>query len=465
MCNEILRQGIFDEIIIDVEKSISENVSEWLHKVDYGQFKSKQNSGLKIGFPIEGVPVEISGNHSEDEFNKWKTALGQGKTRQFNESEAMLIVARTASETIVNAWLKCLDLTGPGLKTSVSDNGDNIVFTARWVPNSIDDYPPHVTDFSVAGATYDNGFSAGMEIPLGGRSIHLKRNGTAGVDITLNTDKGTQTEQLPPLPDPPIETRQLQFNVRIFEESSELATAYPKVEVNVPEGYKIIGGGAKVNWIHPGNHLIESYPESTQKWIASARESQAPAPSTINTWAIALEDPNDEWEVEIFQDTSDVRAHPNISKQIPENYILTGGGAKTHKGETNAGNFLTASFPRDSVTWEARSKDHNVSSPASLTVYAIGIKPKNGVTNPYNSYIVSQTSNTAEPHPAFEVSLGSDFIFTGGGALLNWNQTGSGNLLTASYPNGTNIWRGEGKDHFVPSPSTITVYAIGVRKL
>lgn len=464
-CNEVLKQGIFDEVIINVNRSLSENLYEWLSSIDYGQFKRMQDSGLSIGFPIEGVPIEISGNHSVDDFKNWRIAVDQGRTRQFSDNESMQIIERAASETIINGWIRCLKLQdNPGLKTSIeyNDQNDIITFTARWIPNDKLDHPPTITSFVVEGATCEDiCFTQGEEIPLGGRTILLKRSGNDGGKIILNTSKGNAIEDIP------IKKTKIElppFIIKVFEKTSENKTSYPSIEVDVPKGYKIIGGGARINWNLPGNHLIESYPESTQKWIASGRDSEVAAPSSIIAWAITIEDLKDEWDVQIFNETSDIKPHPVISKKIDEGYTLTGGGAKTHKGATSAGNFLTASYPRDNSTWEAKSKDHNVPSPASLTVYAIGIKPRNGADFP-NSYIASQKSNIIEAHPSFEISLSSEYILTGGGAFLNETPGGTGSLLTASYPlpDKTNTWKGEGKDHFVPSPSTITVYAIGIK--
>src|SRR6266540_5448934 len=52
----------------------------------------------------------------------------------------------------------------------------------------------------------------------------------------------------------------------------------------------------------------------------------------------------------------------------------------------------------------------------------------------------------------------------GGGAKTNY--TGAGSFLYESYPrvHGVNGWVGSAKEHIIPDPSTITVWAIGLRK-
>jgi hypothetical protein len=51
---------------------------------------------------------------------------------------------------------------------------------------------------------------------------------------------------------------------------------------------------------------------------------------------------------------------------------MVGGGAKANY--TGEGNLLTASYPSNSSTWLAKSKDQIKSDPATITAYAVGIK-------------------------------------------------------------------------------------------
>ena len=51
---------------------------------------------------------------------------------------------------------------------------------------------------------------------------------------------------------------------------------------------------------------------------------------------------------------------------------MVAGGARVNYA--GAGNLLTASYPLDSNTWKAGSKDHLGSDPATIDVHALGIK-------------------------------------------------------------------------------------------
>lgn len=249
------------------------------------------------------------------------------------------------------------------------------------------------------------------------------------------------------------------IKVELFSATSTLA-AHPQVEVDVPAGYKIIGGGALDSWSStggPGNLLTASYPQGMNTWFAAGKDHEFSSPSTITGFALAIADPHDEWEVFIASETAGPNAHPTAVATLPFGYVLTGGGAFVNW--SGAGNLLTASFPNGDMSWEARSKDHDISDPASITAYAIGLKHRTHKIKVVNT--VQNATGDDAPHPTATVCLGPGWALSGGGALDNWN--GAGNLLSASYPQGA-CWHAEGKDHNDPSPATMTSYAIGIRQ-
>ena len=78
--------------------------------------------------------------------------------------------------------------------SSIEGNQDTAVFTARYLPTSMDDYPPTVTSFQIAGASTDYPLVLGQEVPLGGVSVLVKRQGDSVITVVLNTTKGTVSE-------------------------------------------------------------------------------------------------------------------------------------------------------------------------------------------------------------------------------------------------------------------------------
>jgi hypothetical protein len=155
-------------------------------------------------------------------------------------------------------------------------------------------------------------------------------------------------------------------------------------------------------------------------------------------------------------------SHPVVQCSVDADYVLVGGGAWANA--TGAGALLTASFPQDPAmltTWEGRSKDHAVSDPHVLFVFAIGLRIANvQATDLRGLMFVNQTTSAPAAHPeatapGFQGGEDNEILTIGGGCRVNWD--GVGNMLT---------WIGEGscasKDHGWSSPASVTAYGIGI---
>jgi hypothetical protein len=140
-----------------------------------------------------------------------------------------------------------------------------------------------------------------------------------------------------------------------------------------------------------------------------------------------------------------------ISVTVPDDYILIGGGAFS---SANPGNFLTASYPNDSLsTWHAKfflqPRLNNV-----LTAYAVGLKLA-GLTKAQlqaNLQLVSGSDSA---------SVDSSFFLIGGGTKVTY--VGNGQSLIKTKPEG-NTWY-SGTKNYLPNDSVVmTTYAIGLKK-
>jgi hypothetical protein len=167
------------------------------------------------------------------------------------------------------------------------------------------------------------------------------------------------------------------FPVEIFWNTSESPSGRPEASVVIPNEYKLLSGGAFIpdqTGNGKGVLLTASFPESDNRWRALGKDHIESDSSTLTVYAMALYDPDDIWEVKIFSTTSKVASgHADNTAFITDgSYVLVGGGARVNY--TGEGNLLTASYPLDSTTWKASSKDHFRNDPATIDVWALGIK-------------------------------------------------------------------------------------------
>jgi hypothetical protein len=169
--------------------------------------------------------------------------------------------------------------------------------------------------------------------------------------------------------------------------------------------------------------------------------------------------------VSVFRDSSpsSEQRHNGFEVRVADDMVCIGGGAT---GSDDPGHFLTASEPNDLDTltgWKISSKDHEIPNPVILKAYAIGMKIDGMSRDQLRGAITVKFSDSAKaPHPKETVSLDYDnYSLLGGGFHVNWE--GAGNIATGSFPSSSVSWTAHSKDMDTPDPSTITVYAIGIK--
>jgi len=162
--------------------------------------------------------------------------------------------------------------------------------------------------------------------------------------------------------------------------------------------------------------------------------------------------------------------HQFLSRDLPSDWVLVGGGAMTFDYDpiNENGAFLTQSRP-DPVTnytsWIAASKDHSIPCTHNLYVFAIGMKITDYDPAELRSnicYIQSPLSSPASNLPTAQIYVPWDYQLIGGGAYDS--NVGYGNMLIESYPNGP-WWVVKGKAHKRSAPSQVQAYAIGIRNI
>jgi hypothetical protein len=251
------------------------------------------------------------------------------------------------------------------------------------------------------------------------------------------------------------------IKLRLFSATSA-ASDQPQVQVKVPDGYSVIGGGAHADWngTDPGQLLIWSYPQDEHTWFAASKAHSVSSPMTLTAYAIAIENPGgNRWDVMITSSTSSASSRPTATATVASGYVMTGGGARAEL--IGAGQLLVASFPSSDKTWEARSKDHSVAQPVTITAYVIGLKSKSSAFKLPPVQLTSAQSSESDA-PSVVVNVADGCAITGGGARTTWADPSPGNLLVASNPLGQNAWSARSKAHSVTSPAAVVAYALYV---
>jgi hypothetical protein len=141
------------------------------------------------------------------------------------------------------------------------------------------------------------------------------------------------------------------LHLRIFAAASSLQE-YPEASVDInrdlPEKlkhYKVLSGGARVNFQTAGELLVASFPVGDNQWQAKAKDCQDIDSGILTVFAVAVYDPYDWLDVKVLSSPeSEPSERPTASIDLDTAYALTGGGAETIRSEPQ-GSYLTASYP------------------------------------------------------------------------------------------------------------------------
>jgi hypothetical protein len=226
-----------------------------------------------------------------------------------------------------------------------------------------------------------------------------------------------------------------------------------------------IGGGGTATDFPQGNLLTSSHPnDDLSGWVVSSKEHEVPNPVELVTYVIGLKIAGMNRQdllrsVFVSQADSGVAPQPEAETGVPsDGFVLVGGGFKVDWH--GMGNLATASFPSTEFSWKTRSKDHDISDPANLRVFAIGLRRNLPVGKVIG--VIAKADSGQANHPAADATVAPGFALTGGGAEVHFN--GDGNLLwkleasTSLAP----TFSAASKDHLHPDPSTLTAYALGI---
>ena len=188
-----------------------------------------------------------------------------------------------------------------------------------------------------------------------------------------------------------------------------------------------------------------------------------PTVTTCRALSEAIEQQNKEPELTIVvaMATSGSAEHPKVvASSSAKGLKLIGGGAFADFGG-GAGLLLTGSYPEDN-SWMASAKSHLISSPGTVTAYAIYL------SDPYDLWDVAMVSASTEARsnrPEVTAKLPAGYALTGGGAMVDWG--GPGMMLTACCPERDDRaytgWTARAKDHLEGDAGNAKAWVFGIR--
>jgi hypothetical protein len=222
------------------------------------------------------------------------------------------------------------------------------------------------------------------------------------------------------------------------------------VSVTAPTGYRFIAGGATVTR-DSTSFLTACYPDDTSlvRWFAETHDVIAAAKLTefVTVYGIAVYDPNKHLDIKVEKEsgTNTRGGVDQASAEVPDGYVLTGGGVFADCRDGTVPKFIYASMPADTSStnrkWSGVVQDYkDGANDVDLTVYAIGVKQEHlNITPEW-----FRTRQGRVNHGAIAVTTQGPVV--SGGVQVVLIDKGMGNLLQECYPSSVNSWQEYNKD-------------------
>jgi len=195
LCKDILNEHLKDIVTASSSMSFESTVQNWMCSNRGGSEQHSQDSGLSVGVPIQGVPVQFGGNLDGADASAWFDNHCGSNAGSISSNQAQFVAASLMPRESIGAWKQCMfeklgSHRNDSLTIEYSLNGSEITFTIHWQPDPRKMEQPVVTGNTlVAGANCDNPLRDGDKLN-GSQIVLCHRLGSSPVTFALNTDQG-----------------------------------------------------------------------------------------------------------------------------------------------------------------------------------------------------------------------------------------------------------------------------------
>jgi hypothetical protein len=197
-CDKLLEGGLYSFTNMTNTGSFSSDLRTYYLSE---QFKSDMKSGKwggSLTLPIEGIPISIGANFSDDQFSEFRNKILQ--TTQFSIKSDFF---KTSFSTIPNtnlyqAYVECQKISGDVSKTGFIqgtniETENTVVFAIYYRKQAPNDPMPIVRNFNVepSGSVISGNLTQGQKLNSFSVLITCKRDPDKDLILSLLTDRGS----------------------------------------------------------------------------------------------------------------------------------------------------------------------------------------------------------------------------------------------------------------------------------
>lgn len=217
-CDLLLRDGVFNTFN---ETSGRRSNAEWHQAWCSGVLTSSNRAGetsLSLELPVKKIPIGLSFGTAQEFQQMYKSQFCGNADRVASNYASSAAFTQTADPGLLSAYVQCKAVEGRGLEARFIPSQDNSVFTLTLRYNRIYDLganiPPRITAVSFAPEAAQVSCNGGsIRLPLrrplnlteNVQNLQCERRSDIPLQISINTDAGNFTRELPSRIPPPTQ--------------------------------------------------------------------------------------------------------------------------------------------------------------------------------------------------------------------------------------------------------------------
>ena len=198
-CRDILEQGIRNTYQSLRASSMRSAFTEGFCNKSIQKVQNSSGGGVSVGFPVDGIPVDIGGNYSQSGGNSLQQELCTNKAGDMSDAQYEKLLSAVADPNIVEAWRQCEGSSG-GLLLTGKLNGSTLVLAISFRNIGAVSSTILTDDAAFDGVRCDSPWLSGMKVDGSIRYLQCKRIGTDPVTVTVNSSFNGAMFYIPPPP-------------------------------------------------------------------------------------------------------------------------------------------------------------------------------------------------------------------------------------------------------------------------
>ncbi|OAZ49067.1 hypothetical protein [Paenibacillus polymyxa] len=414
-CNDFIKNvQQINQIIIDDTKSFESNIHKWFTQITFEQYKEIKKFFKDIGVDLDLISwFQIDGEGStevtEEKFKQKQEEIKKGSISKISRDESLKLIQNLVSSDVLDAYKFCIsskvesckddidvvpELKTPhfGINYRTDRNGKFISLVIWYVPFNSEDLWPIVDDFFFTSDSLNciNGKLKKGDVISSEHTIIFERIDPQEALVNLKTNKGLISVSLEKENAPQIIIKRFKVKYKLKDPyNNPFQFEGETIESQLPKGYKILSAFPTTyndTIDFPWARVLGNYPTSDNNWIISTN----PLRGSVSVYIYAIYDPTDQWEIKLFKNT--VKNIEQAYCEIEHGFLLTGGGVEVSIKSYNKKKIYNIGikefYPKDNKTWGTSIICSNADFEWDLTVYAIGIKKKDGI----EGYVINKNN-------------------------------------------------------------------------